>query len=89
LKKNFINEAFSLLLSSLTDQQVAEAHVYIKKVIQTASGEDGEIINDQEQEQSINMSGRAFYQQVDRQSKVREVLDGTVVFEYPTFYVVL
>jgi len=35
------------------------------------------------------MSGRAFYQQVDRQSKVREVLDGTVVFEYPTFYVVL
>jgi hypothetical protein len=50
LKKNFINEAFSLLLSSLTDQQVAEAHVYIKKVIQTASAEDGEIINDQEQE---------------------------------------
>jgi hypothetical protein len=50
LKKHFINEAFSLLLSSLTDQQVAEAHVYIKKVIQTATAEDGEIINDQEQE---------------------------------------
>ena len=89
LKKHFINEAFSLLLSSLTDSQVAEASVYIKKVIQSTSAEDGEIVNDQEQEQSINLSGRAYYEQVDRSSKVREVLEGSVVFEYPTFYVVL
>ena len=63
--------------------------MYIKKVIQSTSAEDGEIVNDQEQEQSINLSGRAYYEQVDRSSKVREVLEGSVVFEYPTFYVVL
>ncbi len=42
LKKTFYNEQFSLLLSELTDSQVAEAHVYIKKIIgQSNSGSIG------------------------------------------------
>ena len=51
LKKTFYNEQFSLLLSELTDSQVAEAHVYIKKIVQSndaaatagSAMEDGEI----------------------------------------------
>lgn len=32
---------------------------------------------------------RAVFKEVDREAKLREILEGTVVFEYPTLYVVL
>lgn len=35
------------------------------------------------------IKGRAEFQRVDRNMKLREVLEGQVVFEYPTFYIVL
>ncbi len=57
-----------------------DAHIYIKKVDAAAGEEDGEILGEG--------TGKAYYQRVDRQAKIRVVLEGTVVFEYPTFYVV-
>ena len=44
LKKTFLNEEFSLLLTSLGDEQVSQAHVYVKKIVQEAAAEDGEIV---------------------------------------------
>jgi hypothetical protein len=32
---------------------------------------------------------RAVFREIDRVSRLREVLEGTVVFEFPTLYVVL
>ena len=94
LKKTFFSQEVSLLLSSLTDEALSQAPLYIKRCeTLVKSNADAQ---DQEEEGEISTvqtsSGSqltARYQEMDRKVKLREALEGCLISEYPSIYVVV
>jgi hypothetical protein len=94
LKKTFFSQELSLLLSSLSDDSLTRAPLYIKRCETLVKiSEDA---HDQEEEGEISTvqtsSGNqqtARYQELDRKVKLREALEGCLICEYPTIYVVV
>ena len=82
MKKVFYNEEFNRML---TEHETFEgAQVFIKKVvIEEVNG------GDMEEGEVEGKRGRAVYERVDKREKLRKVIEGTTVFEYPTLYVVI
>jgi len=97
LKMTFFNEEFSLLLTECDKFDSAE--ILLKKlepvtkpaplfdrrvpyfVTQAAEVEEGEV----EDLSAVQV----VYKPLDRKAKLREVLEGCTIFEYPTLYVVV
>ncbi len=97
LKKTFFSQELSLLLSSLSDDALSQAPLYIKRIDTAAvKSTEADTHNDQEEEGEIstiqtssgNHQQAARYQEVDRKVKLREALEGCLICEYPTIYVV-
>jgi len=93
LKKTFFSQELSLLLSSLSDEALTQAPLYIKhcetlvKSNEAAeTHEEGEISTVQT---ASGSQQAARYQEVDRGVKLREALEGCLISEYPTIYVVV
>jgi len=90
LKKTFFSQELSLLLSSLSDEALSQAPLYIKRCETLGKSneahEEGEISTVQTASGSQQSSR---YQEVDRGVKLREALEGCLISEYPTIYVVV
>jgi hypothetical protein len=99
LKKHFFNEGFSQLVTSMGDQEFDEgSRVFIKRLeeisdAKVAGKSLGNIGGNGDEEEEGEIGGeklmRVFYRECDKKEKLREILDGTVVHEYPTLYVLL
>ena len=96
LKKTFFSQELSLLLSSLSDEALNQAPVYIKRCETMVKPfadthdmeEEGEISTVQTLS-STHQQQAARYQEMDRKMKLREALEGCLICEYPTLYVVV
>ncbi len=82
MKKIFYNEEFNRMLTEI--QTFEGAQIYIKKVV--IEEVDG---GDMEEGEVEGKRGKAVYEKVDKADKLRKVIEGTTVFEYPTLYVVI
>jgi hypothetical protein len=74
LKKEFISEEFSEFITS----NVVLGDVSIKTIKSEDSEEEGEIIQNK---------ASVVYKQIDSKSTLKEVLRGSVVYEFPILYV--
>lgn len=85
------------MLSSLTDEALSQAPLYIKRC-ETLVKSNAEDAHDHQEEEGEISTVQAFssgsqqtarYQEVDREVRLREALEGCLISEYPSIYVVV